>query len=127
MTAMHAAGEGNWLPPHAHVHESADEYVVELDVADFTERELTVEVLGSLVTVRGDQLASKEDEALAFHLHERIEESFRLPDDADADRLGVFYEHGTLELHVPRTRLEPRRVPIEQAPWPLVDPDAEAC
>lgn len=127
MTAMHAVGSGHRLPPHAHLRELDDEYVVELDVSDFTERELSVDLLGSLGTVHGDQLETPEDDARAFHLHERLEESFRLPDDADTEHLAVFYKHGTLELHVPRTRLEPRPVPIEHASPYLLNPDAEAC
>ena len=127
MTAMHAVGSGHRLPPHARLSELDDEYVVELDVSDFTERELAVEVLGLLVTVRGDQLETREDDALAFHLHERLEESFRLPDDADAQGLGVYYTHGMLQIHVPRARYEPRPVAIEPAPWHLINPEAEGC
>ncbi len=127
MATMRTVGEGHTLPPHAHVQERDDEYVVELDVADFTQRELAVEVTGLLVTVRGDQLEADGDATLAFRLHERLEESFRLPDDADPGGLVAFYKHGTLQLHAPRTRQEPRQVPVEPAPWHLVNPDAEAC
>ena len=35
------------------------------------------------MTVRGDQVEEQDDDAVAFRLHERLEESFRLPDDAD--------------------------------------------
>lgn len=126
MATMRAVGEGHKLPPHAHVHESADEYVVELDVADFTERELVVEITGRLVMVYGDQLEAQEDEAHAFHLHERLEESFRLPDDADPAGVRAFFEHGTLGIRAPRAELEPRRVSIEHAPWRL-NPNAEPC
>lgn len=127
MATMRAVGEGHKLPPHAQVHANADEYVVELDVADFTERELAVEVTGLLVTVRGDQLGTEEDDALAFHLHERLEESFRLPDDADADGLRAHYRHGTLQLHAPRTHREPRPVAIVPPPRHLINPDVEPC
>jgi HSP20 family molecular chaperone IbpA len=127
MTAMHVVGSGHRLPARARLSERNDAYVVELDVSDFTERELAVEVVGLLVTVRGDQLEMKEDNALAFHLHERLEESFRLPDDACTDGLSVFYKHGTLQILVPRTPRKPRLVPIEHAPWHLINADAEAC
>jgi HSP20 family molecular chaperone IbpA len=125
MVTTRATGDGRDLPPHAQVHESADEYVVELDVADFTERELTIELIGPHVAVRGCQ-AGTEDGALAFRLHERLEESFRLPDDADPARTRAFYRHGTLEIRTPRRRLQPRRLQIEHDAWRL-DPDAEPC
>lgn len=124
MAAMRAVGNGFRLPAHANVHEEAGRYVVELDVSDFAESELSVETLGPRVTVRGDQLETPEDDGMAFRLHERLEETFRLPDDADADRVRAVYKHGTLELHAPRTPLAPRRLPIEHPSY-LVNPNAE--
>jgi HSP20 family molecular chaperone IbpA len=126
MAVMRMVGNGHKLPPHARVREAAGEYLIELDVSDFMEGELAVEVCGPVLTVRGDQLETKEDEGLAFRLHERLEESFRLPDDADADQIKVFYKHGTLEIHARRSRLEPRPLPIEHPAF-RVNPDAEAC
>ena len=39
----------------------------------------------------------------------------------------AFYAHGTLELHVPATGIEPRRVPIEHRSPFVGNPDAQAC
>jgi HSP20 family molecular chaperone IbpA len=127
MAVMRVVGNGHQLPAHAHVREEPREYVIELELSDFTESELTVEALGPRLTVRGDQVESVADDFAAFRLHEHLEESFRLPDDADADQIQVFYKHGTLEIHAPRTRLEPRRLPIEHTSPYRVNPDAEAC
>jgi HSP20 family molecular chaperone IbpA len=126
MTVMRAVGDGHQLPPHASILEEPDEYVILLDVSDFTERELTVETLGQVVTVRGDQIEKPGDAGWAFRLHERLEESFRLPDDADPEGMRVSHKHGTLELHAPRTPLVPRALPIEH-PRLRVDADAEPC
>jgi HSP20 family molecular chaperone IbpA len=126
MAAMRAVGNGHQLPPHACVREQPGEYLIQLDVSDFTESELEMEALGPQLTVRGDQRETTEDHGEAFRLHERLEESFRLPDDADPDQIKVFFKHGTLEIHAPRTRLEPRRLPIEHQRY-LINPNAEAC
>ena len=126
MLAMRTVGNDHKLPPHARVEGTEREYVIELDVADFAESELSVGTLGPLVTVLGDQLASSHDERLPFRLHERLEESFRLPDDAVADEMKAFFEHGTLELHVPRKALSPRAVPVRTRGL-LVNPDATPC
>jgi HSP20 family molecular chaperone IbpA len=98
-------------PPHGKVVENDDEYVVELDVAEFTEEEIAVSVDGDVVTVTGDQVRSP-DEWLS--LSERLEESFRLPPDANAEALSVQFEEGALELHIPRHRF-------------AVNPDATPC
>jgi HSP20 family protein len=127
MAAMRAVGVGRRLPPHANVRGDDREYVIELDVSDFLESELVLEVVGPRVTVHGDQVQRQDDDEAAFRLHERFEESFRLPDDADPDLLSAFYAHGTLELHVPRRELEPRRVPIERRSPFVGNPNAQAC
>jgi HSP20 family molecular chaperone IbpA len=126
MAAMQAVGESHQLPAHACVREDSREYLIELDVSDFTESELTVEAFGSRLTVHGDQQETPAQDGKPFRLHERFEESFRLPDDADPDQIKVFYEHGTFEIHAPRTRLERRLVPIEQ-PSLVFNSDATAC
>jgi HSP20 family molecular chaperone IbpA len=127
MAVMRPVGNGHQLPPHAHVRADGREYVVEIDVSDFTEEELTIELIGMHVTVRGDQRETDGHEAKAFHLHERLEESFRLPDDAVPEQIKVFFEHGTLELHVARRRLVPRLLAVERKPTGLIHPDATPC
>jgi len=89
MPFMRAVGNGHQRPTHATVRETNGEYVIELDVADFTEGELAVEALG-------------------------------------AGETKVFFNHGMLEIHVPRTRLEPRRLPIER-PSCRPNPNAVPC
>jgi HSP20 family protein len=124
---MRAVGTGHRLPTHATVHADACEYVVELDVSDFLESELDVELLGARITVRGDQLQDPGDDETPFRLHERLEESFRLPDDVDTDRIKVLYGHGTLEIRAPRSAVAPRAVPIEHRSPYVGNPDAMPC
>lgn len=125
MTAMRVGGNHHKLPQNAHLLESDLQYVIQLDVSDFTRSELAVEVLGPQLTVRGDQLEAPGDETQPFCLHERFERSFRLPDDADRDGIQAFDKHGALEIRVPRLRLEPQAIPIERRRVGLVQPDAE--
>lgn len=127
MPAMRAVGTGHQLSERARVRRRTDVYVIELDVSDFREDELSVEALGPCITVRGDQREIPSDDGKPFRLHERLEESFRLPDDADADRIAVFYKHRALEIHAPRKELGARRVPIERPPVDLINPDVDPC
>ena len=127
MPAMRVVGTGHQLSEHAHVRRDPAEYVIELDVSDFSEHELSIEALGPCITVRGDQREVPGDEGKAFRIHERLEESFRLPDDADVERITVFHTHRALEIHAPRTTLEPRRLPILRVPHHFLNPDADPC
>ena len=76
--------------------------------------------------MRGDQVETGDDDGKAFRLQEHLEETFRLPDDADAEQTKVFYKHGTLEIHAPRARLDAAPLPIEHPSY-LINPNAEAC
>ena len=124
MAAMQVVGY-HQLPPHARVRETDAQYCIELDVSDFTETELSVEAVGPVLTLRGNQLEIPADEGKAFRIHEHLEESFRLSDDGDLDDTHVFYRHGVLEIRVSRMPLSPRRFPIERPPSGLINPDAE--
>lgn len=114
MAVMRTVGHGRTPARHARVREESAEYVVELDVADFIEPELTVEALGAVITVRGEQHETPGDVGRALRLRERLEETFRLPADATVDDVSACYRHGVLEIHAPRKPLESRDVPIER-------------
>ena len=125
MAVMRAVGY-HALPPHARVRETEQCYIVELDVADFTAGELSILALGPVITVRGEQCATEADEGLPFRIRERLEETFRLPDDADLTNIEVFFKHGVLVLAVTRIPLEPRLLQITRRRSGLLNPDAEA-
>lgn len=114
MAVMGTTGFAPVRPPNACVDEVGDEYVVHLSVPGFALEELEIEIADHLVTVVGDQ-AEVGVETRPFFLHERIEERFELPDDADAARVTASYAHGLIELHAPRTNgtsKGPRKVPL---------------
>jgi HSP20 family molecular chaperone IbpA len=126
MAFMQTVGNGQQRSPHASVREQSGEYVIELEVAGFTESELVVEAYGRRLTVRGDQVETAEDDGKAFRLRERLEESFLLPDDAEVGETKVFFKHRTLEIHTPRTQVERRLLSIERPSY-VFNPNAEPC
>jgi HSP20 family protein len=114
MAVMGTTGLAPVLPPNARVDEVSDEYVVHLPVPGFALEELEIAIADHLVTVVGDQAQAGVD-TRPFFLHERLEERFELPDDADAARVTASYAHGQIELHAPRTNgasKGPRKVPL---------------
>jgi len=126
MTAMSTTGLTQSFPPQAEVVEMVDQYLVELDVSDFAQEELQVVLEGDRVSIVGTQ-GEVEGEEPAFRLHERLEETFRLPGDADPSGVTALFEHGTLDLIVPkRPVFEPvtRAVPIRRRQHGLINPDA---
>jgi HSP20 family protein len=126
MAVTHAVRNGNRLPANANVTTEPDRYLIRFDVADFTPDELSIEAVGRHLTVLGDQYETVDDHDRPFRMHERLEEWFSLPDDADVERLRATYRHGTLEVCAPRRRVGPRRIQIEDTAL-TINAEAAAC
>jgi len=94
------------LLPAADVYETKDEFVVELEVPGYEEKELGIEVTDHMVTVKGERKETKEEVEKTFRLHERLERQFErrfeLPTDADTKHVRAKFTKGVLELHAPK-------------------------
>jgi HSP20 family protein len=103
--------------PAADLYETDTEFVVELDVPGFDEKDLALEVTDHTLTVKGERVQETEDAERTFHLHERLEKHFErkftLPADVDLDRVKATFEVGVLEVRVPKMELaKPRKIEI---------------
>lgn len=63
--------------PAADIYETAEEYVVELELPGYKEGELTVEVSDHTLVVAGTREEGKEGTEKAYRLHERLERTFK--------------------------------------------------
>jgi HSP20 family protein len=94
-----------------------EEYVVELDVPGFEEKELTVEVVDHTLAIKGEHGKAKEKQAKNFALHERFEREFErrfvLPVGTDTEHLKAIFDKGVLEVHAPKApTAKPKKVAI---------------
>ena len=111
------AGVTPALLPSADVYETEEEYMVELEVPGFEEKDLTIEVSDHTLRIKGERSAEKEQKEKTYRLHERLESSFErrfeLPPDADTEAVRADFENGVLEMHAPKTKAaKPRAVAI---------------
>jgi HSP20 family protein len=94
------------LTPAADVYESGKEYVVELEVPGFDEKELDVSLADHTLTVIGERKEATEKKEKHLLLRERLEKRFErrftLPSEADAKHVHADYEKGVLTVHVPK-------------------------
>jgi len=105
------------LLPAADVYETPTEYVVEIEVPGFVEKELTVDVSDHTLAVKGVRDAEKETKERSFLLHERLEREFErrfsLPEEADTEHAKASFTHGVLKIATPKkAEAAPRTVPI---------------
>jgi HSP20 family molecular chaperone IbpA len=104
--------------PAADVYETEKEFVFEVEVPGFDQKELEIEVTDHTMTVRGHREAETAKSEQTLRLHERLEtafeRSFQLPPEADGELVKATFGKGLLILHVPKVA-QPiqRKIPIE--------------
>jgi HSP20 family protein len=94
--------------PAADVYETAEEYVVALDVPGYEEKELRVEVSDHMLAIKGQRAKASEEQEKAFALRERLERKFErrftLPVRADTEHVKATFVKGVLEIRTPKRR-----------------------
>jgi len=107
------------ITPAADVFETEKEFVVELDVPGFAEKELDIEVTDHTLVVTGERAEETEKVEKTLRLHERLEATFErrflLPAETDSAHLSATYGKGVLTVHVPKlAAITPRKVEISK-------------
>ena len=106
--------------PAADVYETEGEYVFELEVPGFEQKELAIEVNDHTLTVKGERTEEKQEEGKTFRLHERLanqfERRFALPIETDTDKIAADFTTGVLTVHAPKApaAAKPRAVAISR-------------
>jgi len=104
--AFEQAGFAPTLGPAADVYETKDDFVVELDVPGYEEKDIDIEVVDHTLVVKGLQQQTTETDERTFRLRERLERHFErrfaLPVEADTDHATAKFAKGVLELRAPK-------------------------
>ena len=91
------------VAPPADVYETDDEFVVELEVPGYEEKELSIEVSDHTLAIKGARGETKEEKTREFALQERLEREFErrfvLPSEADTEHVKAVFGKGVLEVH----------------------------
>jgi HSP20 family protein len=108
------------LAPAADVYETDDEFVVELEVPGYEEKELSIEVIDHTLAIRGVRAKTTEEKTKEFALHERLEREFErrfiLPTEADTEHLKAVFGKGVLAVHAEKVpTAKPKKVAITKS------------
>ena len=109
---------GPFTAPAADFYETDHDFVIELEVPGFEEKELGIEVSEHTLTIEGERKTEIEEEPeKAFRFRERVERTFErrffLPLEADTDHVEATFAKGVLNVHIPKaSEAKPLKVPI---------------
>jgi HSP20 family protein len=97
-----------WVPA-ADVYETAEGFLIELELPGIDKDDIEIQVQGDELTVRGQrQMRGTRPEC--FHRMERrygpFSRTFNLREDVDGDRVTAEFKEGLLQLEVPKLRVQ---------------------
>ena len=98
---------GTWMPL-ADVVETAEAYLVELELPGLAKDDIAIQAHGDELVVRGERRLDAAGRPESFLRLERrygpFARSFRFSEEVDPDRITAGFEDGLLRLEVPKAR-----------------------
>jgi len=113
-------GNGNtmrrWMPAMDLV-ETESHFVLTADLPGLTEEDVNIEVDDRVLTVSGERKAKHESSKDGYHRVERafgtFSRSLTLPKGVNAEAVEAAFEHGVLEIRIPKPEQpKPRKISI---------------
>src|SRR5437660_3853094 len=116
-----APGDGGgalrrWIPAMDLV-ETDEDFVLRADLPGLTEADVNIELEDNVLTVSGERKLEHQDRKDGYYRAERASGAFArsltLPEGIDPDAIRASFEHGVLEVRVPKPeQRKPRKVTI---------------
>ncbi len=110
-------GPASWMP-RADVCETAEGYVVTLELSGVDRDRIDIVVEGAYLTVSGERAEPDQPGCVRWHqmeiTHGRFERILALPQEADASGIEATYADGFLSIRIPRSAKATRTVPIDE-------------
>ena len=104
--------------PAIDVSENDAQYSITAELPGGTKDDVQVELHDGVLTIRGEKKNEREEKKEKRHYVERtygsFSRSFRLPGNADAERLQASFKDGVLTITVPKTEeAKPRTIAVK--------------
>jgi len=98
-----------WQPP-VNLYETADRFLLCMDVANVDYEKIDIQLLGGALTIRGKRRDVTPTEQVRVHVMEIDQGEFRreidVPQTVDRDRIQASYRDGFLWIELPKTPTE---------------------
>ena len=107
---------GAWMPP-VDISEDQDKIRLTTELPGVREDQVTIQMEGGVLTLRGERKFEDEKQGRNFHRVERsygqFVRSFTLPNDVDREKIRATFSDGILEIEIPkREDARPRQIKI---------------
>ena len=96
--------------PATDLYESADEFVIIMDIAGITAADISLKIHDKVLTIRGIRREKVGETKRHFHKmeidHGLFERKIEIPGSIDPERTRARYSQGFLEIHLPKIDVE---------------------
>ncbi|WP_372615104.1 Hsp20/alpha crystallin family protein [Aquicoccus sp.] len=96
----------DWLAPASDASANDNAYHITMELPGVEDKDIDISVNSGVVSVKGEKSATKEEKGDTWFFSERqygaFSRSFRLPEDADGERIEANLKDGVLSISVPR-------------------------
>ena len=111
----------DWLSPASDASASDEAYRISMELPGVSEDDIDISVHDGVVTVRGEKSQERQESGDTWFFSERqygaFSRTFRLPADADGDKIEAGLKDGVLTLSVPKrgpASGEAKKIPISR-------------
>jgi HSP20 family protein len=116
-TPANGAALRRWVPAMDLIETETD-FVLKADLPGMSESDVNIELEDNVLTVSGERKSDHEERKAGFYRVERSFGSFRrsltLPEGVDPESVKATFDHGVLEVTVPKPAQQmPRKVQIQ--------------
>ncbi|TAH41534.1 MAG: Hsp20/alpha crystallin family protein [Bacteroidetes bacterium] len=92
--------------PAVNIHESDNEFFVDLAVPGMKKEDFNIEVENGILTISAEKKSEKNEEDVKFSRKEfsysSFKRTFTLPDAVNPDKIAASYENGVLAMTLPK-------------------------
>lgn len=95
-----------WLSPASDASADDNAYLISVELPGVAEKDIDISVHDGVVTVKGEKTSERDERSDTWFFSERqfgaFSRTFRLPGDADGDKIDAKLKDGVLTLSVPK-------------------------
>jgi HSP20 family protein len=115
-----SGGGGNVMAPRINVSETENEIRVEAELPGVSEKDVNIELVDDLLTIRGEKQAQHEGKNQNYHIVERSFGSFarsiRLPFSPQPNQVKAEFTNGVLHITMPKSAAQEKVHRIQVQP-----------
>lgn len=102
-----------FFAPQADAAATGEAYEVNVELPGVARDDIQIDVHDNMVTVHGEKKTEREEEGKTYFFSERtfgsFDRSFRLPANADADKIAANFKDGVLTIRIPKAGPPPEK------------------